>query len=171
MDRILVLSLVLSFAAAAAYADDFLWCEFGDQIWGEVHESTVTVHHDAALYNCCPDGFDYEIDYIAGFEIHVIELEVLSIPCDCNCCYNLSVDIADVAPGEYNVFLEWWDYETAQGQFGGFQITVPDIGQPGVAQLGHLSHTDCLEVASVPEDPAEPGEAKGTWGSIKALYR
>jgi hypothetical protein len=171
MRRILALSLVLSVAGGVACAEEYLWCEHADQIWGEVHGSTVTIHHDAALYNCCPDRFDYSVDYIPGFQIYVLELEILSEPCDCNCCYDLSIDIADVAPGEYQVWFEWWDYETAHGQIGGFQIVVPDIGQSGDAQLGHSSNTGCLEETSVPEDPAEPENAESTWGAVKALYR
>ena len=171
MRGVLLLFLVLSIATTATQAEDDLWCEYADQIGGEVHGSSLTIYHRAALYNCCPDRFDYVIDYVPGFEISVLELEVLSEPCDCNCCYNLSVDIEDVAPGESQVWFEWWDYETAHGQIGGFQITVPDIGQPGEARLGHSSHTGCLEVMSVPDDPAEPENAKSTWGSIKALYR
>jgi hypothetical protein len=39
--------------------------------------------------------------------------EVLTMPCDCQCCYEVEATVVDLAPGEYTVEFCWYDYETA----------------------------------------------------------
>ncbi len=148
------------------------WCYDGDVVRADVEGSTVTVFHDAALYNCCPDAFEYAVTQ-NGNQILVEEAEILTVGCLCLCCYDLSVVIEDVAPGDYLIVFRWDDYETGQWQERIVEITVPDVGQGGDAAVAGVFGLTCLdEPTAVPEDDDPEGETsqKKSWGEIKADY-
>lgn len=147
------------------------WCWDADNIYAQVVGSTVTFYHDAALYNCCPDRFDFEID-IAGGELIVEEYEILSSPCYCICCYNVALEIEDVPPGDYTGVYHWYDYEIEEWRVWLLEILVPDVGQSGEPQISWVSTPECLESSSVPEqEPSGEDPDSGTWGRLKTIYR
>lgn len=146
-----------------------LWCDDADDVYATVDGDSVTVHHDATVYNCCPAGFHYDVDEEASV-IHVLETEILDTPCFCLCCYNLSVGIKGVAPGDHEIVFRWWDYETDGPQERSIPIHVPDAGQTGELAVGVNVASECLDTASIPE-PEEPRVQPTTWGNLKVIYR
>ncbi len=162
---ITILGCVLMAAPAAGQ----WWCYEGDRILAEVEGSTITVHHLAAFYNCCPDRFDYTVG-LQGTVIDVTEDEVLTVPCTCLCCYNLMTEIEDVPPGEYTLNFHWYDYEHHQWETWPVLVIVPDVGQGGDPTIGSVLASDCLENAALPDPGVEPQTRSSTWGAIKATF-
>jgi len=155
----IIAAFVLAGSSAAA------WPPCDDFVWAEVENGTVTVHHDGAFYNCCTDGFDYEVS-LAGAVIRITETEILTNPCYCLCCMDNFVDIDDVAPGEYTIVFAWYDYETDAWVEWSLGIVVPDAGQSGGAALASSGTSGCYDPTG-----ASGGEAeRATWGSVKARY-
>jgi hypothetical protein len=162
--------LVLAAALPSAADGQYLWCENADQIYALVADSTITVHHVAAAYNCCPDGFEYAVTQ-QGNSIDLIETEVLSNPCLCLCCYNLSVEIEPVAPGAYTLAFHWDDYETGQWQVREIAVIVPG-GDPGaVPAIAGVTTSECLHREDVNDPDQAPAPHPSTWGTIKSFYR
>jgi len=155
----------LLIGATASEAQPGYWCQDLDDVYAEVEGSTVTVHHDAAQYNCCPDEFVHTVSD-QGEVIVVEEFEILTTPCLCLCCYDLSAIVEPVSPGHHVILFRWYDYETGQWQEWPLDVTVPDVGQGGEAQLAATGNSGCYDdPTAVPESPGEG------WGRIKALYR
>jgi hypothetical protein len=163
----LLLCLGAVFACLVCALPAFAWpgCEV-DRIHAEVSGSPVTIFHDATAYNCCVDGFDYTVD-VQGTEILVSEFEVVTLPCVCLCCYDLSVEIEDLAPGEYSLSFTWYDYDTIQWEMWSDLIVVPDVGQGGAATVASSTNSGCLD----PNAGPEPGVECSAWGKVKAAYR
>ena len=155
-------TVLLCFTASPVLAQ-WDWCWDLDDVYAEVIASTIRVHHDATLYNCCPERFDYAVSQ-QGNVIRIEETEI-NPQCACMCCYDLSVDVEDVPPGSYVVEFRWWDTEAGDWLSVPLEVTVPDVGQAGPLVLGPSAMSDCLTVG-IPEP-----NASSTWGSIKALYR
>jgi hypothetical protein len=148
-------------------------CWEGDNVYAEVVGTTVTIFHDDALYNCCPDAFAYTVVQDDSL-IFVTETEDLtSGGCDCWCCIDLSVEIGDFAPWIYYVRFSWFDYETEQWQEELLDVYVPDQGQSGTMTVTGQYASECQdELSVVPDEPRQEPHAKpGTWGSVKGLYR
>ncbi|MBU0741254.1 hypothetical protein KKG45_03910 [bacterium] len=144
---------------AAARADD--WCLDGDGLRVEIDGATVTVCHDAARYNCCPDPFQYAVSW--DFDTLVVtETEVLTNPCYCLCCYDLSTTIEDVPPGQFTLRLRWFDYETLDWAQLEAPFGVDDVGQSGTHVLGASQSSGCL---------AASGNTARSWSRVKTLYR
>ena len=147
------------------------WCWDDDQVYAEVAGGRVAVFHDATIYNCCPDPFEYEIS-VEGDFIRVREIEVLSNPCYCICCFNLAMTIEDVPAGDYTLEFTWFDYETDDWLARSLEISVPDEGQAAFPALGDTHSSGCIEPQSVPDEP-NPGdqeEVSPTWGRIKHFF-
>ena len=68
--------LALTTLAPAAVGQTYLWCEDADLIYAVVDGSTITVVHNATIYNCCPDSFVYTVDQWPNV-IYIEEIEVL----------------------------------------------------------------------------------------------
>ncbi|UCF33977.1 MAG: hypothetical protein JSV78_01465, partial [Phycisphaerales bacterium] len=64
-----------------------------------------------ATYNCCPDEIVISLS-IQGTTLILTEEEVLTVGCDCICCYDVEATIVDLTPGNYTVQFCWFDYET-----------------------------------------------------------
>jgi hypothetical protein len=156
---IAVAALVLPGTPVAA------WPPCDDFIWAEVENSTVTIHHDGALYNCCTDGFDYAVSQ-QGAVIQVVETEILTNPCYCVCCMDNFVIIEGIAPGEYTVLFTWYDYETDDWLEWPLEIFVPDVGQGGSATLARSGSSGCYD----PTTAQGGGTESATWGRVKARY-
>lgn len=137
------------------------WCRDADVLRVEVDGADVTIHHDAALYNCCPDPFHYETAW-EGNTLVVTETEILTNPCFCICCFNLSTTIEDVPAGEFTLRLYWFDYEALDWLHLETPLVLGDVGQTGLSSLGAAEASDCLSSAETYLDG---------WGRVKTLYR
>lgn len=165
-----LLTVILAVAVAPATAQMW-WCEYSDDIYATVDGSSLTIHHDAALYNCCPEDIVFDVQEY-GFFIEIEEHEILDIPCPCMCCYELTVDILNLWPGDYTIVFGGQDYETGwQTQY--LYATVHDEGQGGSSLPGGRTVSDCIEDPTAVPDPEDlpPEPPAKSWGSIKACYR
>ena len=166
----LVAALLFAAAAAPSFAQ-YPWCANSDRFWVDVIDSTIVVHHDLAVYNCCPDPFEYSVRQEGG-TIHVTETEVLTHGCFCLCCYNLSVTIEHVGPGDYTIDFYYFEYDTQAWRHELIPVTVPPVGQLGAVSLGPSAASECLdEAVSVPEGQIGATLRVTRWGVIKAQYR
>ncbi|MCK4414801.1 MAG: hypothetical protein KAY32_14800 [Candidatus Eisenbacteria sp.] len=167
-----ILVTALTAAAAPAHAQDFdLWCWEADEVHARVEGATIAVFHDATVYNCCPDPFEYEI-VLEENVIRVREVEVLSNPCYCICCFDLAVTIEDVPPGDYTLEFTWYDYEERDWLVRLLDVSVPDAGQADLPAVGETYSSGCIEAQSVPDSagPNEDDQRSPTWGRIKSLF-
>ena len=106
--------------------DDYPFC--GDDAFElTLAGDTLHVLHANATYNCCPDDITVSLS-VQGSLLRLTEEEILTMPCDCMCCYDVSVAVAGLAPGDYTVEYCWQDYETGQQQCYLEDITVPGPG-------------------------------------------
>ncbi|MCK4660502.1 MAG: thrombospondin type 3 repeat-containing protein [Phycisphaerae bacterium] len=103
--------------------DDYPWCG-DDVIELTVVESALHVLHKNATYNCCPDDILIFLS-VEGNVLWLTEEEVLTMPCDCMCCYDVQATIIGLAPGLYTVVFCWDDYETSQQQCHMQDIVIP----------------------------------------------
>lgn len=147
------------------------WCWDADDVFANVIGSTVIIHHDAALYNCCADAFEYDLD-MQGSTVTIQENEIAPNPCYCICCNNLAVTIEDVPTGQYHVDFHWFDYERDRWEIWVLDVEVPEVGQSGEPRVTAVAPPLCRESSDTPEDGSPDGEARqGTWGRVKSLCR
>jgi len=166
MMKLLILCVALSLPAAPAAADFGLWCEGGDVVRVEIDGSDATIVHEAALYNCCPDPFQYDVSW-DGDVLLVTETEILTYPCYCVCCFDLYTTVENVPPGDWTVRFAWYDYETDAWLQMDVPFTVGNVGQEGPVLVGLSDSSGCLSSSDV---DVPPGPAT-SWSSVKALYR
>jgi len=95
-----------------------------DEIVLTVEGDSLHVLHRNATYNCCPDDIVISL-LVEGTLLMFTEEEILTTPCDCDCCYDVEATVVDLAPGEYTVEFCWQDYET-----GGERCYVENIVIP-----------------------------------------
>ncbi len=164
--RYLLLSLfVLACIVSPTVAQDYLWCFNADLVFLEVEGTTVTIYHHATVYNCCPDLFAYEATWEEDHLV-VTETEVLTIPCICLCCYDLSTTVENVPPGEWIMWFRWYDYEAHDWLQVEMPFTVDDVDQSGPVFVGATDISGCLTTSGVDDTPPETTN----WGCIKAIY-
>jgi hypothetical protein len=65
------------------------------------NQNLLILNHINAAFNCCPDDLYCEF-YLSGDTIHVHEFEESAL-CDCNCLYDLTMQINQVVPGVYKL--------------------------------------------------------------------
>jgi hypothetical protein len=150
--------LALSFAGTlpAFAASD--WCyDNGDWIYAEVADGTITVHHDAAFYNCGPDSIAYTWE-AEGNTFVVVETE-WNPQALCYCCYDLTTEMEQVPPGAYVIDFAWDDFETGP-QHRILEVVVPDEGQSGDPHAGGHSCSPCLDEQSGAVGPTAPDGAR-----------
>jgi hypothetical protein len=92
-----------------------------DEVWAEVGESVVHIHHHSAEFNCCP-VMAFEIDR-DGPTIDIYEIEV-EPQCYCICCFDLRHELSDLEPGDYTVRV-WGAYGCETTPCGLTDFTVP----------------------------------------------
>jgi hypothetical protein len=88
-------------------------CPDPDRITFTPGAGTLHVLHENATYNCCVD----EIVISAGLNGNVLTLvegEMLTIPCDCECCCDTQAEVVCLPPGTYTVEFHWFDPDTGQ---------------------------------------------------------
>lgn len=99
MKRNPVLALVLScLAATAAFASG--------TVWSEVKGDVAYVHHDSAVFNCCPEMV-YETK-VEGYEVNIFEQDTFA-GCDCICDFDFTHTLEGLEPGTYHVRV-WESY-------------------------------------------------------------
>jgi hypothetical protein len=141
--------------AAASAASD--WCyDNGDYIYATVADGAITVHHDAAFYNCEPDSMGYTWTP-QGSTFLVVETEY-NPHAMCFCCFNYTTVMEHVPAGAYGIDFQWNDFETGP-QHRLLDVYVPDEGQSGDPANGGHTTTNCLQEQSASADPSAPRPA------------
>jgi hypothetical protein len=158
----LPVALLAGLAGLTAPAPARTSCD--DTISARVTGSTITIQHDGAFYNCCVGGFDYVVTEEPGL-FTVVENEIVGEPCDCLCCYDLTLTIEDVAPGDWVIVFRWRDSETGDWLQVELPVTVGDVGQGGAAVFAGYVNGGCHDPTDV------PGPVASSWGSVKSSYR
>jgi len=156
-----LLGVVAGVCPAAAWPG----CE-SDLLGAEIVGDTLTVHHRDAAYNCCMDSTTYTVT-MDGSVIDIIETEIVPDPCLCLCCFDLSVSVADLAPGTWTVVFRWHDSDSDQWEEWSDDVTVPDVGQGGEAVVSGVMNSGCIDPNAA---PLRPG-AVASWGRVKSIYR
>jgi len=149
-------------AIGASSAGAWPGCDF-DEVTAAVQGDALVVTHRHAVYNCCMDSTTYAVTQGPG-TILIEETEAVTIPCLCLCCFDLSVEVGGLAPGEYTLVFTWYDYDTGQPEQWTTQITVSGPG--GGPFVAGVTNSGCLD----PNDPSSPGVESGSWGRVKTLY-
>ncbi len=139
------------FLAGIGTARDYPWCSEMDDVFAEVENGRLVLHHDNATYNCCPDSFTFTVT-ISNDSLYVTEREILTNPCDCMCCYNLSSAVEGLSPGEWQVVYRWYDDDPWGWRDWTLAVTVGGSGPPGSVQIGRLEALGCLEPSGIPGD-------------------
>ena len=73
----------------------------------------LTVTHDNILYNCCNDEIAAAVE-VDGKIVRIQETEIVPQPCYCVCCFETTVTVANLAPGNYQLEYCWYDYDTEE---------------------------------------------------------
>ncbi len=162
--KMLTIATAALLLAAPAAADFGLWCDDADVVRVEVDGADVTVFHDAAVYNCCPDPFEFDTAW-DGDRLVVTEHEVLTNPCFCVCCFDLDFTVENVPAGDWILRFVWWDTESTGWTEVEIPFTVDDVGQGGPAMVGESGDSGCLTSSGVEDAPAAV-----PWGMVKAIY-
>jgi hypothetical protein len=141
------------------------WCWGTDYFRTSVAGGVITVQHENALYNCCPDYFDYSINQ-EGALIRVVETEIATMPCACMCCYMLPVEIGPVAPGQYQIDFSWHDEEVGEGHIV-LDVTVPEWGKAGGLARGsvRVDRPPCQQNPPLAGSP-DPNDQDPMTGSV-----
>jgi len=153
--RILIITSLLCFLAGTGSAQPYPWCSTMDDIFAEVDEGNLILHHQNATYNCCPDSFTF-ITTTSNDTLFVTEKEVLTNPCSCLCCYNISVDVEGLTQGEWHVVYRWLDDDPWTWRDWHLDVTISDPSPPGQAQIARSGASGCLDPSSTPEDIQVP---------------
>jgi len=168
--------LAMLLLAPISLASEY-WCTDQDEIYADVAGSTVTIFHQAAFYICgeIQFEFDFSVDPDAG-QIDITENFIVIQPAYCFCCYESSVAIDDVPPGEYTVNFTWYDEESNDWVIYQFDVSVADVGQTDAPRVSDTAYSGCLpEMASVEDE--EPGadesdsDDDSTWGRLKECFK
>lgn len=166
---ICILFLLMCLGVSSARADfSYLWCDDADEVSAAVDPGNgdITLYHDAALYNCCPEPPVFTVVQEDGI-LHVWEQVDEAAPCDCNCCYDLQVTVADVTAGEWTVVYGWFDLETGAPVEVELTVSVPDVGAGSIPAVFAPTSTECLASSTVTDDE----DPFVSWGALKGRYR
>ncbi len=163
----LILPIALLLAAPPAAQATQLWCEDADalRIGVDPQTAAVLLTHAGAMYNCCPEPILYDVD-AAGGTLTVVERVLEETPCDCICCFDLEVVVADVPPGDWDVVFRWFDAESGSTRELTGQVTVPATDRDGAPHAELAAPPECLSSTGV-----EPATPSGAWGLVKTIYR
>jgi hypothetical protein len=149
---------------AIALADGGPWCWNADEVTAVVSADTVRIAHSADYINCCPDPIVWDVQ-VGDATIFVEERS--QTPCNCDCCYDLEVALANVPAGPWNVLYRWFDLENGDWVDRVLMIEVPDVGQTYVPFVAGQSASGCLNQTGAEGGSPDPV----TWAQVKALYR
>lgn len=150
---ILLLILMPSWVlTGTATAQDYPWCSRMDRIYARTDGADLVLHHRLATYNCCPDSFTFTIETV-GDSLFVTEHEVLTHPCDCMCCFNLSVTVADLTAGDWHIVFRWLDDEPYGWRVEYLDVHLDGAEKAGPGRVAATSYTGCLDPMPAPEGP------------------
>ena len=164
-----ILLVLIVFCPSVALADfSYLWCDNADKFSAVVDPNTgaVEVLHEAAIYNCCPDPAIFEIT-AENQVLRIVETVGESMPCDCYCCFDLSVVVNDLAAGPWTLVYVWYDLEIGASAEHALPFVVPEIVTGLTPVLGTTYMSDCKQTSGVQNGD----EVDFSWGWIKGLYR
>ncbi len=146
---ICLLVCLLSAALATQAQAQYPWCRYLDDVHGTAAGSTITVYHERATYNCCPDSTGFFVN-VEGNQISILERSYGG-ECLCLCCFDLSVEVDSLAPGTYQVDFAWYDIgnEGPDPRHWPLEIVVPDVGQVAHPMRGDWSTSNCIDHPTV----------------------
>lgn len=83
-------------------------------------DGILTVVHVNAYYNCCIDRIDVQMQ-LENFTIDLYETEIVPMPCDCLCYFDVTTQIAALESGtSYTVNIYVYDALSISGE-----VTIP----------------------------------------------
>ena len=85
----------------------------------------------------------------------------------CFCCWNTTVAVEDVPPGDWFVHFHYWDNETGTMVELVGSVHVEGSGQGTTFAVTDNWDSGCLEIGT----PVAEGAETSTWGRVKALWR
>jgi len=122
-----------------------------DSVFAEVGKDTVMVYHTGAFYNCCAEIEDSLVQ--EDSILNILEFETFGPggPCDCLCCFDLSVPIVGLAPGSYLIRV-WNDDRSIL--YGEVWVTVGGFRKDGL--FGDLTQSGCYDTLGVSDLLSSP---------------
>ncbi len=159
----LLLGLFAVSPPVSAY--DLPFCD--DWLVVESEADIVTAVHMGGEYNCCPDHFEYSVELVED-RIEIIETEILPDDiCVCMCCWNTTVAVEDVPPGDWLVHFHYWDNETGMMAELVGSVHVGGSGQGAAFAVLDNWDSGCLAIGT----SAQEGFESSSWGRVKALWK
>jgi len=149
--QVLIFSSLIWFLTGIGLAQDYPWCSTMDDIFAVVENGNLVLHHDLATYNCCPDSFTFSVT-VSTDSLFVTEEEVLTMPCDCLCCYKLATTVEGLSAGEWHVVYRWFDDDPWGWRYWNLTVNIGDSGPSGSVHLVHPTFSDCLDQSGTPEE-------------------
>jgi len=151
--RILFLTTtcLLWLLAGIGTAQDYPWCSTMDNVFAEVEGGHLVLHHENATYNCCPDSFTFTVT-ISNDSLYVTEKEIITTPCHCLCCYNLSMAVEGLSQGEWQVVYRWYDDDPWGWRDWHLAVIISDMGPTRSVQISRSEASGCLDPSGTPED-------------------
>ena len=109
------------------------------------------VYHTGAFYNCCAEIEDSLVQ--EDSILNILEFETFGPggPCDCLCCFDLSVPIVGLAPGSYLIRV-WNDDRSIL--YGEVWVTVGGFRKDGL--FGDLTQSGCYDTLGVSDLLSSP---------------
>ncbi len=156
----LIATIWLWLLAGLGSAQDYPWCSTMDDVFAEIVGEHLVLSHENATYNCCPDSFTFTVT-TSNDSLYVIEREVLTTPCDCMCCFNLSALVEGLSPGDWQVVYRWLDDEPWGWRDWHMEVTISDLGPTGPIQIASSEAVGCLDPSGTPEDLNIPVSSPG----------
>lgn len=129
-----------------------------------VSDGAIAITHTDVQFNCC-SWIDIEL-VNDQFVIEFTERERFEyFPCPCVCCFDFDLAVGGLEPGDYTVRV-WKAYDNFDGTWttvpaGEWVVTLRGLSLP----FERTTYLPCGETL-VPDD----GDARSSWGTIKALY-
>jgi len=161
--RILILVVAVCLLMIARPAEgEYPWCSSRDRITAEDVGGDLVLLHELATYNCCPDSFTYELT-VDEYTLQVTELEQLTMPCDCLCCYHLGTTVTGLAPGEWTVVYRWLDDRDFGWREEILTVRLEGAAQAGPALAVRFEATDCLDSSGDVLPPATVASLDGNY--------
>ena len=91
------------------------------QIKAEWINNKLKISHIDAIYNCCIKEIKINVNINGNF-IDVFEKEILEAPCDCFCPYDIFIEIGNILPGKYIIFVR-----NENGLIGKTEVVIPEV--------------------------------------------
>ena len=146
---ILITACLLWTLVGIGLARAYPWCSTMDDVFAEVDDGDLILHHKNAAYNCCPDSFTFTMT-VSNDTLYVTEKEVLTAPCRCMCCYNLAAVVEGLSHGEWQVVYRWFDDDPPGWRDWHLAVTISAPGPRGLATITRSEASGCLDSSGKP---------------------